>query len=113
MSNHIRDLQFLAIETFKVVKGRVPKIFSDLFSLKEQNNYSLQQKFFFEIPKNETVRNGFESVPYLEPNIWEMLPQEIQECESLLEFKVKIKSRNPINCPCKLCESDVIGVGYI
>ena len=56
-----------------------------------------------------TVRNGFESI-YLGPNIWEMLPSERQEYETLFEFKNKVKSWNPINCPCKLCKTYIRGV---
>ena len=58
---------------FKLVKGLAPKIFSDLFPLKEQNNHSLKLKSFFKIPRNKTVRNGFESISYLRPKIWEIV----------------------------------------
>ena len=60
------------------------------------------------------MRNGFESISYLGPNIWEMLPSEIQECETLFEFKSKVKSWNPVNYPinpCKLCKTYIEGVG--
>ena len=60
---------------FKVVKGFTPKVFSDLFPLKEQNNYSLRQKSSFKIPRNKTVRNGFENISCLGPKIWEILPK--------------------------------------
>ena len=54
---------------FKVVKGFTPKVFSDLFPFKEQNNYSLRQKSSFKIPRNKTVRNGFENISCLGPKI--------------------------------------------
>ena len=47
------------------------------------------------------MRNGFESISFTGPNICETLSQEIQEYESLLEFKVERKSGNPVNCPYK------------
>ena len=34
-------------------------------------------------------------ISYLGQKNWEILPQEIQECESHLKFEVKIKSWNP------------------
>ena len=79
----------------------------------ETNNHNLRNKLFFKIPRNETVHNGFESISYLGPKIWEMLPSEMQECETLFEFKSKVKSWNPINCPCKLCKTYIGGVGYV
>ena len=78
-SMHTRNLRFLAIEMFTVVKGLAPTIINDLLPLKESNNYNSRHKVFFKIPRNETVRNGFESISYLGPNIWEMLPSKIQE----------------------------------
>ena len=112
VSINTRNLRFLVVEMFKVVNSLAPTIINDLFPLKETNNYNLRQTFF-KIPKNETVRNGFESILYLGPKIWEMLPSEMQECETLFEFKSKVKCWNPINCPCKLCKTYIGGVGYV
>ena len=42
-----------------------------------------------------------------------MLLSEMQECETLFEFKSKVKSWNPINCPCKLWKTYIGGVGYV
>ena len=78
-----------------------------------------------DVPKNKknlicTMKNilkwlslSFESISYLGPRIWEMLPSEMQECETLFEFKCKVKSWNPINRPCKLCKTYIGGVGNV
>ena len=58
-----RNFWFLAVKIFKVLKGLAPKIFSDLFSLKEQIHYSLRRKSFFKTRRTK---------------IWETLSQEIQ-----------------------------------
>ena len=62
VSIHARNLCLLAVEMFKVVKGLALTIINDLFPLKETNNYNLRRKVFFKIPRNETVRNCFESI---------------------------------------------------
>ena len=90
VSIHTKNLCFLAVELFKVVKGLAPTIVNDLFPLKETSNYNLRHKLFFKIPRNEKVRNGFESISYLGPKIWEMLPSEMQECDTFFEFKSEI-----------------------
>ena len=77
VSIHTRNLHFLTAEMFKVVKSLSPAIINELLSLKATNNYNLRHKLFFKIAGNETVRNGFESISYLGPNIWEMLPSEM------------------------------------
>ena len=113
VSIHTRNLRFLTVEMFKVVKSLAPTIINDLFPLKETNNYNLRRKLFFKIPRNETVRNGLESISYLGQKIWEMLPSEMQGCETLSEFKSKVKSWNPVNCSSKLCKTYIGGVGYV
>ena len=113
VSMHTRNLRFLAVEMFKVVKGLAPTIINDLFPLKETNNHNLRHKLFLKIARNETVRHGFESSSYFGPKIWEMLLSEMQECKIIFEFKSKVKSWNPINCSCKLCKTFIGGVGYV
>ena len=73
----------------------------------------MRRKFFFKIARNEAVRNGFDSISDLRPKIWEMLPSEMQECETLFEFKSKVKYWNSINCPCKRCKMYIGGVGHV
>ena len=62
VSMYTRNLDFLAVEMFKVFKGLAPTIINALFPLKETNNYNLRRKLFFKTPRNETVGNGFESI---------------------------------------------------
>ena len=103
VSVHTRNVCFLAVEMFKVVEGLVPTIINDLLPLKETDSYNLKHKLFFKIPRKKSVGNGFESISYLGPKICEMLPSEMQKYETLFEFRSKVKSWNPINCPCKIC----------
>ena len=71
--------------------------------------------------RNDTVHNASESISYrgdtlwsyLGLKIWEMLPSEMQECETLFEFKSKVKSWKPINCPRKLCKTYIGGVQWM
>ena len=74
VSIYTRNLCFLAVEMFKVIKGIAPTITNNLFDLKETNNYNLRYKLFFKIPRNETARNVFKSISYLGPKILKLLP---------------------------------------
>ena len=89
VSINTRNLCFLAVEMFKVIKGLVPTIINDLFPLKVMNKYNLRRKLFFKIPRNETVHNSFESISYLGPKIWGMLPSEMRNVKLFLNLKVK------------------------
>ena len=53
LSLSIQELRFLAVE---MIKRLTLKNFSDLYSLKEQGNYSLKHKSFFKIPRKKTLR---------------------------------------------------------
>ena len=61
----------------------------------------------------KTVFNGSETLMYLGPSLWRILPSEFKELNTLNEFKTKIKTWIPENCPCRLCKRYVKHVGFI
>jgi len=97
---------------YKVAKGIAPKILSDLFKVKE-NNYSLRNQSYFLIPNVRTVLNGTESISFLGPKIWNIVPDELKTLENLETFKTKIKNWIPEDCPCRICKCYIQGVGFI
>ena len=111
VSIHIRNIQTLAIEIYKVVNGSSPEIMKQIFTLKNSMNYASRN--IFKTQNIRTTTYGLESLRYLGPKIWEIVPKELKLIGSLAEFKKKIKSWNPNNCPCKLCKLYIYGVGYI
>ena len=52
--------------------------------------YDLRNNNSFKIRRVNSVRNGNELVTYLGPKIWDLVPNEIKEFESLNAFKFKI-----------------------
>ena len=48
------------------------------------------------------VYNGTETLTFLGPRIWEIVPGYIKKSNSFEEFKLKIKLWNPENRPCRL-----------
>ena len=111
VSIHIRNIQKLAIELFKVNNGVAPEILREVFPLKSTTAYPT--KFPFKSHKVRTVSYGIETLLYLAPKIWNIIPISIKNAKSVNEFKQKIISWNPTNCPCKLCKTYVAGVGYV
>ena len=49
---------------------------------------------------------------FKDPKIWSQVPSEIKEPHSLAVFKNKIKNWRPKLCPCKLCKTYVVNLGY-
>ena len=111
VSIHYQNIRQLAIEMFKVSKGLCPEIVKGLFQFR--NNIPLNLRFQFHIPPVRTVFSGTESIKYLGPKIWELIPDEMKELESLWEFQRAIKLWKRTSCPCRLCKQYFYGIGFL
>ena len=75
---------------FKVKNNISPEIMRELFAPKI-SHYDLRKNNLFKSGRVNSVWHGTESVSYLGPKIWDLVPSEIKEFESLNGFKFKIK----------------------
>ena len=87
---HQKNIQTLAILMYKVVNSIAPTIVSELFSFSNVN-YNLRSGSQFHQPSANTVWNGQETISYLGPKIWNMVPEEMKQKSSLFAFKREIK----------------------
>ena len=108
---HIRNIQNLAIELFKVAKGFSPKIMKLVLPLKESTRYPT--KNIFQSRNMRTSAFGLNSLSHLGPKIWAILPEDMINLQSLEIFKKRVKQWNPTNCPCKLCIPYITNLGYV
>ena len=67
----------------------------------------------FSTPIVKTVFQGTEIISYPGPTIRDTLPVTSKELRSLKAFKNIIKKWKPENCPCRLCKTRVIRIGFI
>ena len=63
--------------------------------------------------KVNSVRYDTETVSFLAPKIWDILPNDIKGSESLDNFKRKMKKWISSDCLCRLCKTYVLQVGFI
>ena len=75
-----------------------------VFPLRPQGQYDLRSWSDFTLPIVRTVNYGIESIRYLGPKIWESIPANIKEVDTVDRFKSGIKKRKPESCPCRLCK---------
>ena len=108
---HERNIQTLAIEVFKIINGISLEIMKEILPLKSTSNYS--SRFPLQTRNIRTVNYGSETISFLGPKIWSIIPEEIKNSSTLIEFKSKIKKWKPINCPCRLCKIYISGVGFV
>ena len=109
---HLRNLQKLAIEIFKVKVGIAPDIMKNVFPIIE-NPYDLRNETKFKSRNVNTVRYGIGTASFVAPRIWSSIPRSYKECSSVKEFKEKIKFWYPENCSRKLCKNYIYQIGYI
>ena len=67
----------------------------------------------FDIPRIKSVYKGEDSLRYLGPLIWQLVPKKTKSLSSLKDFKSEIKKWVPHKCPCRLCKDFVHGLGYV
>ena len=109
---HHKNLQRLAIEMFKVKNKLSPIPIQEIFH-DHINSYDLRVKRNWEISKARTVRYGTETVRFRGPKIWEILPTDVKDSNTLREFKTRVKHWRPIDCTCRLCKTYIHNLGFI
>ena len=98
------NLQILAMEMFKVYRNISLAIFSEIFHRRDIN-YNLRINSDFAMPNVRSVSYGSESISYLGPKIWDIVPLELEE----LLLKVLLPSK-------KLLKGEsrkTVHVGYV
>ena len=110
---HHRNLEILATEMIRVHTGSAPDILDELFRLKPPSNYNLKNQLEFTVRPIKTVHYGMNSMAYIEPRMWELLPNNLKRLESVEPFKSKIEGWIPENCPCRICKPYIYQVGFI
>ena len=97
---------------FKVKHKLSPPLMNEIFE-RNSNGCATRMGDKFTRPTVNKVYMGENSLRSFGPIVWNtMLPKELKESSSLVEFKNLIKSWIPNNCPCRLCKQ-LRGVGFI
>ena len=80
---------------------------------------SILTKIFHTISRHEvysrnpkTVKCGTETISYLGPKIWPLVPYAMKSSKLLDVFKSNIRQWEP-DCPCRLCKNYLQHVGFI
>ena len=110
---HHRNIQYLAIEMFKVYNNLAPSIVSEIFLRNDNPHYKTRNVPDFIIPRTRSVYHGTESISVLGPKIWQIIPPIYKNEPTLNAFKQTIKKWIPTECPCRLCKVYIQGVGFM
>ena len=97
---------------FKNHRGLSPDILREMF-VPKIGFYNLHRNNTFERSQVHSVYHNTESLSFLGPKIWDLVPLELKQLESLEVFKLKIKKWIPFECPCRLCRTYIQQVGFV
>ena len=103
---------------YKVKNGDAPYLLKNIFTARDIPEDSVvanlrSQTDFYNYHNPKSVRFGTETLRTLGPKIWNIIPTEIKNISSLSSFKDKVRKWIPVNCPCRLCQNYIDGVGFI
>ena len=104
---HDRNIRCLATEMYKVT-GCV----SNMFTQSNCHSSNLRLNSQFSRPLVGSKFHRTESISYLGPVIWDILPDDYKNLPNLSVFKNRIKKWKPENCPCRLCKTYISRVGF-
>ena len=79
----------LTIEMFKIKKYMAPEFLNEIFQ-KRALPYNLRTNSNFSSRQVHSVYHGTESLSFLGPKIWELIPEDTKQPENLEIFKNKI-----------------------
>ena len=82
VSIHYMNLRALVIEMYRIYNGMAPEIVTEILPSRPQGQYNLRSWSDFTLPIVRTVNYWIESIPYLDPKVWESIPANIKEVDT-------------------------------
>ena len=98
---HHSNSQSLAIELYKILNDFSPIIMKDVFLLNLNSVYNTRNRRTFSSRRVRTIKYGTGSIAFLTLKIWELIPNNFKNLDSLAAFKSAAKRGNR-NCLCWL-----------
>ena len=95
----------------RIVYNDNKSLMSEIFD--KRNNVYDRNPSEFARPIVRSVISGTESISFLVPKIWDIVPNELNQLETANAFKRDIKKWKPLNCPCRLCRLYIKNVGFL
>ena len=111
MSLHQRNLQLLLIEIYITINNLNPSFMAEVFATNVVP-YNLRDSINLVLPKARTNLYGIDTVRFVGQKLWQNLPKEIKESQTMEIFKRNIRAI-PLHCSCKLCKSFIVNLRFL
>ena len=98
---YIREIcNFLLLKYIRCCTGYFLMLWKIFCQLNTSSIYDVRNRELFYTRPVKSVNKGTESLSFLVPKIYELIPESFKDL--LLAFKLAIKQWKPKDCPCKL-----------
>ena len=84
----------------------------EVFKINRTLPYNLRTQNYFSSRVPKTVKYGKETISFIAPKVWALVPKKLKECSCLEAFKFKIRKWKP-DCPCRLSKTYLQHVGFL
>ena len=102
ISLHQKQLLYLAIEVYKSLTKLNPGFMWNFFE-RNHTPYNLRRGDLLLLPPAKSIRYGVNSLAFRGSLLWNNLPPQVKESQTLEEFKNRIKNLRSIRCTCTVC----------
>ena len=110
--NHHRNIQTLMVEIYKIKNNLNPPIMDFMFE-RRNNTYNLRNFQEFATKRKRTVKMGLETLNYRSPQLWSILPENLRQINSVVQFKESVRKWDCINCLWRLCKLYLPNIGFL
>ena len=103
ISIHQKHLRYLAIEVYKPLTMLNPGFMWNFFERNHIPYIPLRRGDLLLLPSAKSTRYGVNSLAFWGSLLWNNVPPQVKESQTLEEFKNRIKNLRSIHCACTVC----------
>ena len=100
------------VKTYKIKNNLNPPIMDFMFE-RINNTYNLRNFQEFATKRKKTVKMGLQTLNYRSPRLWSILPENLRQINSLVQFKESVRKWDCIDYPCRLCKLYLPDIGFL
>ena len=80
---------------------------------RRNDTYNLRNFQEFATNRKRTVKMDLETLNYRYPQLLSILPENLRQIKSLVQFKESVGKCDYIDCPCRLCKLYLPSIGFL
>ena len=80
---------------------------------RRNNTYNLRNFQELATKRKITVKMGLETLNYRSQQLWSVLPENLRQINSLVQFKESVTKWICIDCPCRLSKLYLPDIGFL